>query len=275
MDFELGLGYEELEIGQTASFTKTITETDVYLFAGISGDFNPMHVNEAFAQQTPFKTRIAHGALPQCLIAPVLGMKLPGLGTIAVEMSVRFKAPTYFGDTVTATATVAEKIAEKRRVRMDLRWTNQRGEVVATGRALVIPPMKALPPGIPETRGPQKETPHQPKEEKSMALTSVKEVFTKMTEVFNPSAAKTLNAVFQFVITGEGAGNWSVEIKNGTCEIKEATHPSPTVTLTMSGETWLAIVNKQTNGMMAFMSGKLKATGDIMLAQRINELFPV
>ena len=114
MDFELGKGYDELQIGEEASFTKTITETDVYLFAGISGDFNPMHVNEEFAKTTPFKTRIAHGALPQSLIAPVLGTRLPGLGTEAVEISCRFKAPTFFGDTITAKAGVAEKLEKKR-----------------------------------------------------------------------------------------------------------------------------------------------------------------
>jgi 3-hydroxybutyryl-CoA dehydratase len=142
MQFELGLSYDELETGMKASFTKTITETDVYLFAGISGDFNPMHVNEEFAKLTPFGKRIAHGALPQSLIAPVLGMKLPGLGTIALEVTARFKAPTFFGDTVTATAEVLEKLEEKRRVRMRLLWTNQRGETVATGEALVIPSKK-------------------------------------------------------------------------------------------------------------------------------------
>ena len=142
MDFELGKTYEELEIGDHASFSKTITETDVYLFAGISGDFNPMHLNEEFARRTPFKTRIAHGALPQSLIAPVLGMKLPGLGTLAIEISCRFKAPTYFGDTVTAKARVAEKIADKKWVRMALTWTNQRGEIVAEGEAVVSPPRK-------------------------------------------------------------------------------------------------------------------------------------
>lgn len=142
MDFQLGLSYDELEVGMKASFSKTITETDVYLFAGISGDFNPMHVNEEFAKLTPFGTRIAHGALPQCLIAPVLGTQLPGLGTVLIEISTRFKAPTLFGDTITATAEVAEKIDEKRRVLLKLLWTNQRGQTVATGSALVIPPPK-------------------------------------------------------------------------------------------------------------------------------------
>jgi acyl dehydratase len=142
MPFELGLSYDRLELGMKASFSKTITETDVYLFAGISGDFNPMHVNEEFAALTPFGKRIAHGALPQSLIAPVLGTKLPGLGTIVVEVTTRFRSPTFFGDTITAVAEVIEKIEAKRRVRMSLLWTNQRGETVATGEALVIPPPK-------------------------------------------------------------------------------------------------------------------------------------
>jgi len=137
---QLGLSYDQLEIGMKGSFTKTITETDVYLFAGISGDFNPMHVNEEFAKSTPFGRRIAHGALTQCLMAPVLGTKLPGLGTIALEIPTRFRAPTYFGDTITASAEVSEKLEEKRWVRLKLVWTNQRSETVATGEALVIPP---------------------------------------------------------------------------------------------------------------------------------------
>lgn len=140
MEFELGLSYDRLQIGMKASFSKTVTETDVYLFAGISGDFNPMHVNEEFARLTPFGRRIAHGALPQCLIAPVLGTRLPGLGTIAVEITTRFRSPTFFGDTVTATAEVVEKIEDKKRVRLGLLWTNQRGETIATGEAVVIPP---------------------------------------------------------------------------------------------------------------------------------------
>jgi len=140
MSFELGLSYDQLEIGMKASLSKTITETDVYLFAGLSGDFNPMHVNEEFARLTPFGTRIAHGALPQCLIAPVLGTILPGLGTIALEISTRFRSPTFFGDTVTATAEVIEKMENKKRVRLALLWTNQRGETIATGEAVVIPP---------------------------------------------------------------------------------------------------------------------------------------
>ena len=108
-----------------------------------------------------------------------------------------------------------------------------------------------------------------------MAFTDVKEVFGKMPEVFNPSAAQGMDAVFQYEITGDGGGNWSVVVKDGACQIQEGTHDSPSVTLTMSAETWLAIMNRETNGMQAFMSGQLKASGDIMLAQRIEQLFPL
>jgi putative sterol carrier protein len=108
-----------------------------------------------------------------------------------------------------------------------------------------------------------------------MAFTDVKEIFSKMSEAFKPSAAQGLDVVFQFGITGEGGGDWNVTIKDGTCQVQEGTHDSPTVTLTMSGETWLGMVNKELNGMQAFMAGQLKASGDIMLAQRIEQLFPL
>ena len=274
MEYELGKTYDQLETGDEASFTKTITETDVYLFAGISGDFNPMHMNEAFARQTPFKTRIAHGALPQSLIAPVLGMKLPGLGTILVEISCRFKAPTFFGDTITATARVTEKLSEKKWVRMQLTWTNQHGKLVAEGEAMVIPPPSDVKELLSNHHKPAQAGPKPKKEEKNMTITSVKEVFDGMSDAFNATAAQGLDAVFQFEITGDDGGNWAVTIKDGACEIIEGTHDAPTTTLTMSGETWLAMVNGELNGMQAFMSGQLKVSGDIMLANRIPELFP-
>ncbi len=108
-----------------------------------------------------------------------------------------------------------------------------------------------------------------------MAFTDVKEVFNKMPDAFNPSAAQGMDAVFQFEITGEGGGSWHVIVKDGACTVGEGPHGSPSVTLTMSGDTWLGMVNKQVNGMQAFMSGQLKASGDIMLAQRIEQLFPL
>ncbi|MEE9612092.1 MAG: SCP2 sterol-binding domain-containing protein, partial [Desulfatiglandales bacterium] len=106
-------------------------------------------------------------------------------------------------------------------------------------------------------------------------LTNVQEVFTRMPEVFNSSAAQGLDAVIQYDITGEGGGNWTITIKDGACQVQEGTHDEPSVTLTMPDETWLQIVNKETNGMQAFMSGQLKVSGDIMLAQRIEQLFPL
>jgi putative sterol carrier protein len=108
-----------------------------------------------------------------------------------------------------------------------------------------------------------------------MAFTDIKEIFNKMSGTFDANAAQGVNAVFQFDITGEGGGQWNIVIKESSCEIKGGSHDSPSVTLTMSGETWLAIVNKKTSGIQAFMSGKLKASGDIMLAQRIEQFFPL
>jgi len=107
-----------------------------------------------------------------------------------------------------------------------------------------------------------------------MTITNVKEVFTRMSEIFNPGAAQGLDVDFQFDITGEDGGSWKVGVKDGTCQIQEGTHEAPTVTLTMSCETWLAIVNRELNAMQAFMGGQLKVSGDIMLAQRVPELFP-
>ena len=106
-----------------------------------------------------------------------------------------------------------------------------------------------------------------------MAETQVKEVFEKMSEFFNTTAAQGLDAVFQFDITGDEGGMWNVSVKDGVCEVQEGTHDAPTVTLAMSAEDWLAMVNKELNPMQAFMSGQLSVSGDIMLAQRIPELF--
>ncbi len=108
-----------------------------------------------------------------------------------------------------------------------------------------------------------------------MALTSVKEVFEKMPEVFNPAAAAGLNMIFQFHITGNEAGEWHVIVKDNTCQVLDGAHESPNVTLTMADADWLAMCNGTLNGMTAFMTGKLKASGDIMAAQRIPSLFPM
>lgn len=138
--YNKGKTFLEIEINDSASFSKTISETDVYLFAGISGDFNPLHVDEEYAKTTEFGTRIAHGGLPASLLAPVLGMKLPGLGTVALETTTKFRKPVFFGDTVTCTVVVIEKVERIKAVRMKVTWTNQKKEVVCKGETLVIPP---------------------------------------------------------------------------------------------------------------------------------------
>ncbi|MBN2032159.1 MAG: SCP2 sterol-binding domain-containing protein [Deltaproteobacteria bacterium] len=106
-----------------------------------------------------------------------------------------------------------------------------------------------------------------------MAIANVKEVFQKVPQAFDAEASKGLDAVFQFDITGEGGGLWNVAVKDGECKVREGKADAPTVALTMATDTWLSMVNKQINGIQAFMSGKLKLTGDMLLAQRIPDLF--
>jgi 3-hydroxybutyryl-CoA dehydratase len=110
-----GLYLEDLEIGLSASYAKTVTETDIVMFAGLSGDTNPVHLNEEFAKTTMFKGRIAHGMLSAGFISTVLGTRLPGPGTIYLSQNLQFKAPVRIGDTVTARVAVREIIPAKKR----------------------------------------------------------------------------------------------------------------------------------------------------------------
>ena len=135
-----GITISEMKVGDSASFTKTVSEHDVYTFAGLSGDFNPAHVNEVEAQKGMFGKRIAHGMLSAGFISTVLGTQLPGPGTIYMGQELRFTKPVFFGDTITATVTVAELIPEKNRAILDTVCTNQNGEVVIKGKATVMPP---------------------------------------------------------------------------------------------------------------------------------------
>ncbi len=138
------MSYEinDLHVGQSAEFTKTISESDVYLFAGITGDHNPMHVNDIYAKQSRFKGRICHGMLSSSLISTVIGTKLPGNGSIYVKQRLMFKAPVLFGDTITAKVEVDEIDLEKNRVQLRTYCVNQDGIVVTDGCATVIPPRK-------------------------------------------------------------------------------------------------------------------------------------
>lgn len=135
-----GKTIKEMEIGEKASFSKTVTETDVVNYAGVTGDFNPAHINEEYANDTMFEGRIAHGMLGAGLISTVLGTKLPGPGAIYVKQEVEFKAPVKFNDTITAEVEVIEKNEEKNRVIMNTICTNQRDKVVIDGKAVLMPP---------------------------------------------------------------------------------------------------------------------------------------
>jgi len=135
-----GKTISELQIGQTAEFSKTVSETDIYLYAGITGDFNPAHVNEAYAQNTFFKTRIAHGMLTAGFISAIIANQLPGPGTIYLQQTLSFLAPVRIGDTITGRVEVLECIAEKNRVRLKTACQNQDGVVVLQGEGLVSPP---------------------------------------------------------------------------------------------------------------------------------------
>lgn len=130
---------DDIEIGQSASLTRTVTEKDIALFGEATGDMNPVHFDEAYAATTPFKTRIAHGMLTAGYFSAVLGTELPGAGSIYVSQTLAFKAPVRIGDVVTATCTVTAK--EKRRV--TLACVAKVGEtVVAEGEAMLLAPGK-------------------------------------------------------------------------------------------------------------------------------------
>ena len=136
----IGKTIGELKIGDTAEFAKTVSESDIYLYAGITGDFNPAHINEDYAKNTFFKTRIAHGMLSAGFISTVIGTKLPGTGSIYVKQDLRFLAPVRIGDTITARVEIIEIIAEKKRVRLKTTCINQEGIQVLDGEAVVSPP---------------------------------------------------------------------------------------------------------------------------------------
>ncbi len=111
-----GYYLEDLSVGMTGIFAKTVTEADIVMFAGVSGDTNPVHINQLFAESSLFKGRIAHGMLSASFISTVVGTRLPGPGCIYINQSLRFRAPVKAGDTVVARATVKEILPERRRV---------------------------------------------------------------------------------------------------------------------------------------------------------------
>ena len=135
-----GKTISQIKIGDFDEFSKTISESDIYLFAGITGDLNPAHINEDYAKDTFFKGRIAHGMLLAGFISAVIGMKLPGPGTIYIKQEVSFKGPAKIGDTITARVEVIEMNVEKNRVKLKTTCRNQDGKELVDGEALISPP---------------------------------------------------------------------------------------------------------------------------------------
>ena len=135
-----GMTIDQLKVGASAEFTKTISESDVYQYAEITGDKNPVHINSVAAEKTIFKGRVVHGLLSAGLVSAVIGMQLPGPGTIYISQSLNFKAPVRIGDTVTARVEIKEIIVEKKRVKLLTTCAIQDGTLVLVGEALVMVP---------------------------------------------------------------------------------------------------------------------------------------
>ena len=132
--------YDDMEIGQTATYSKTLTEEDLVLFARTSGDVNPVHLDEEFAKGTPFKTRIAHGMWSAGLISCALGTILPGPGTVYLGQNLSFRRPVLLGDTLTVKLTVSGKQDDKKWVTIDTDVVNQDDKLVVKGDATVMAP---------------------------------------------------------------------------------------------------------------------------------------
>jgi len=137
-----GKSIYELKVGDSAQISKTITESDIELFARATGDFNPVHLDKAYAEKTHFKGRIAHGLLSVGLLSSILGNILPGHGTIYLSQEVKFLAPVRIGDMITARVEVIELIPEKNRAKFRTTCTNQDGKEVVDGIAWGMPPQK-------------------------------------------------------------------------------------------------------------------------------------
>ncbi len=137
-----GKTIEELKVGDFEEFSKTVSEYDIYSFAGITGDFNPAHINDDYSKKSVFKERIAHGMLSAGFISAILGTKLPGPGTIYLQQELNFTAPVKIGDTITARVEIIELITEKNKVISKTICKNQKGEKVLDGRAVVLAPLK-------------------------------------------------------------------------------------------------------------------------------------
>jgi 3-hydroxybutyryl-CoA dehydratase len=129
-------------VGQKASFSRTVSETDIVQYAGLSGDFNPIHIDKEYASKTRFGQRISHGLLTTCNISRILGMYLPGPGSIYVNQSLQFVKPVFIGDTITTTAEILEILHDKGIVRLKTECHKQDGKLVLEGEATMLVPKK-------------------------------------------------------------------------------------------------------------------------------------
>jgi phosphate acetyltransferase len=136
--------FDEIAVGESASLKRTLSRKDIELFAMMSGDVNPAHVDEEYARSDMFHRIIAHGMWGAALISTLLGTRLPGPGTMYLDQSLEFHHPVVVGDTITATVTTAAKHADRHRVTFDCACVNQHGEVVISGRAVVIAPTEKI-----------------------------------------------------------------------------------------------------------------------------------
>jgi 3-hydroxybutyryl-CoA dehydratase len=140
MTMHAGKTIDQIKIGDSAHISKTVTEEVIHDFAKATGDFNPIHLDQAYAEKTRFKGRIAHGALTVGYISSVLANLLPGPGSIYLSQEIKFLAPVRIGDIVTAKVEIIELIPDKNRAKFKTTCTNQNAEVVVDGTAWIMPP---------------------------------------------------------------------------------------------------------------------------------------
>ena len=138
-----GYAFEDLKLGMSALYSRTITDTDLRNFSGVTGDTNPMHLNEEYARETRFKRCIVHGMLTASMLSTVIGTKLPGPGGLYVSQTLNFKLPVYVGDTVYAKAEIIELLVERRRIRLSTTCTVN-NQIVLEGEALVQLPKSII-----------------------------------------------------------------------------------------------------------------------------------
>jgi len=142
--------FDEIQIGQTTSFSRTIGEREIMLFAAASGDVNPLHLDPVYAATTPFGEPIAHGILSASLISAAVALQLPGPGAVYVSQSLRFLRPVKAGDQLTARLEVTAKRADKKFITLDCEIVNQHGKPVVTGQAEIMAPVEKVTIDLPE-----------------------------------------------------------------------------------------------------------------------------